>query len=195
MKEKFEYFLNAVHYCIFLSQLRLNAFFDKYVGLPFARMLEFFMSEKGKQRFRLNQQRSKKELDDFFCSKEAGFCIGLAHHFFGFFVSSYWGLLSFIILSILCLIFGPKAIVGDTFVFIVIVGIPIIIGYIPVYRAVFTDDRYLDYFKQFEKEDEEWHKRWKRRTWLFFIFSVVASLLGIGLLVAMLVFLEMKGYS
>ena len=38
-----------------------------------------------------------------------------------------------------------------------IIALPIGLCYIPAYRAVFSKDRYLKYFKQFEKEDEQWH--------------------------------------
>ena len=59
-------------------------------------------------------------------------------------------------------------------------GIPICISYIPAYKAVFSDDRYLQYFKQFEKEDEAWHKKWKRRTIAFCVGSVITTLLGMA---------------
>ena len=187
MKEKFEYFLNAVHYCIFLSQLRLNAFFDKYVGLPFARMLEFFMSEKGKRRFRLNQQRSKKELDDFFCSKEAGFCIGLAHHLFGFFVTCYFVFIGFLLLGFLSKQFGVENVLGDGFVRMLILAIPVTIGYIPVYKAVFSNDVYLKFFNEFEKKDEKWHRKWKRITAAFVTLSIMMFLSGVFITFIMLI--------
>lgn len=53
------------------------------------------------------------------------------------------------------------------FLMMILIGIPISLGYIPAYRAVFSGDRYLKYFKQFEKEDEAWHKKWNRRTIAF----------------------------
>lgn len=187
MKPKFEYFLNAVHYCIFLSQLRLNAFFDKYVGLPFARMLEFFMSEKGKRRFRLNQQRSKKELDDFFCSKEAGFCIGLAHHLFGFFVTCYFVFIGFLLLGFLSKQFGVENVLGDGFVRMLILAIPVTIGYIPVYKAVFSNDVYLKFFNEFEKKDEKWHRKWKRITAAFVTLSIMMFLSGVFITFIMLI--------
>ena len=175
MKPKFEYFLNAVHYCIFLSQLRLNAFFDKYVELPFARMLEFFMSEKGKRRFRLNQQRSKKELDDFFCSKEAGFCIGLAHHLFGYFSSSYWLSFSFTFCGLYKFFTGEFA-HGITTA--ILMGFPIAIGYIPIYKAVYKDDRYLNFYKKYEKEDKVWRRKWKWITVAYCVGGIIVAVLG-----------------
>lgn len=60
-----------------------------------------------------------------------------------------------------------------------IIALPIGLCYIPAYRAVFSKDRYLKYFKQFEKEDEQWHKKWNRITWVFCIGSVVFTIGGI----------------
>lgn len=37
----------------------------------------------------------------------------------------------------------------------------------------------FEYFIQFEKEDEQWHKKWKWRTIAFCVGSTMTSLLGI----------------
>ena len=42
-------------------------------------------------------------------------------------------------------------------------------GYIPVYKAVFSNNRYLEYFKEFEKENRAWHRKWARITTAFCI--------------------------
>ena len=63
---------------------------------------------------------------------------------------------------------------------LILLALPVVLGYIPAYKAVFTNDRYLKYFKQFEKEDERWHRKWKRITLVFEIGSIVSSFLGIG---------------
>ena len=64
--------------------------------------------------------------------------------------------------------------------------IPIEICYIPAYNAVFAKDRYLKYFKQFEKQDEHWHKRWKRITLLFCIGSVLMFFISLGVVTLIL---------
>ena len=48
---------------------------------------------------------------------------------------------------------------------IAIIALPVGLCYIPAYKAVLSNDRYLKYFKQFEKEDAKWHKKWKQITW------------------------------
>ena len=62
---------------------------------------------------------------------------------------------------------------------IAIIALPVGLCYIPAYKAVFSNDRYLKYFKQFEKEDAKWHKKWKQITWGFCIGSVVFTIGGI----------------
>ena len=54
--------------------------------------------------------------------------------------------LSFLIAGILLRNF--VAVINPT-LFIIISIIPIVVSYIPAYKAVFTDSRYLKYFKQF----------------------------------------------
>lgn len=62
---------------------------------------------------------------------------------------------------------------------IAIIVLPVGLCYIPAYKAVLSNDRYLKYFKQFEKEDAKWHKKWKQITWGFCIGSVVFTIGGI----------------
>lgn len=66
----------------------------------------------------------------------------------------------------------------------VIFAIPIIVGYIPAYKAVFYKDRYLEYFKEFRKKDDSWHKKWK---WISRAFRI-----GGVMLIALSLFLLMK---
>ena len=84
--------------------------------------------------------------DKFFNDKEYGYNIGWAHHWYGYFYSGYPGFFSLLLLGFAFKEFGDNKVLS-----FIIVAIPIGLGYIPAYRAVFTNDRYLKYFKQFEK--------------------------------------------
>ena len=64
-------------------------------------------------------------------------------------------------------------------VVLIILAFPIAICYIPAYKAVFSKDKYLKYFKQFEKKDASWHKKWKWITIAFCVGSVVSTIGGI----------------
>lgn len=61
------------------------------------------------------------------------------------------------------------------------VFIPIEAAFIPLNRGVLKNERYLKYFKKFEKKDEQWHKKWKRITIVFCLGCIILVLLG-GLL-------------
>lgn len=63
--------------------------------------------------------------------------------------------------------------------FLLIFLFPIGICYIPAYKAVFTDDKYLKYFKKYEKEDKIWHKKWKIITIIFCIGGIIIEVAGI----------------
>ena len=65
-------------------------------------------------------------------------------------------------------------------------GIPIGLSYIPAYRAVFTKDRYLTYFRDFATKGTVWHRKWKWITIAFCVGSIVMTLMGvIGMYIAM----------
>lgn len=62
---------------------------------------------------------------------------------------------------------------------VIIAGLtPILIAYIPAYKAVYSNDKYIKYYKQFEKESEQWHKKWYRITSAFCIGGVLSMVLG-----------------
>ena len=166
---KFAYFLNAVHYFIYLEEIWSNKKIEKII-LSFFSIL---FSEKCMQK--INDRQKNKELKDFRYGNKWGLSIGVAHYWFGYFYSGYFMFLSFVLLGIPDGIFGGVNLIVAT----AIIALPIALGYIPAYRAVFSKDRYLNYFKQFEKENEQWHKKWKMITWVFCIGSVVFTIGGI----------------
>lgn len=161
---KFEYFLNAILYCLYLNEVWSNRKIDKIVNTIIPRAMKA----------KLNQQE-KKEAEDLKYGNEAGLSIGVANHLYGLFYSGYPVILSFIFLGFILRhtdILTPLARV-------VIIGLPIGLCYIPAYRAVFSNDRYLMYFKHFEKKDERWHRKWRWITIAFCIGSVSCTVLGL----------------
>ena len=64
---------------------------------------------------------------------------------------------------------------------LIVPAISVILGSIPTDKAVFSNDRYLEYFKKFEKEDEQWHRKWKRRTIAFCLGSIITAIISICL--------------
>ena len=179
MKEKFEYFLNAVHYMIYKEQVWSSKKIQKTVNYLISIIIKIPFIGKYKKE---NNEQELKELNKFYYGKKSGLSISVAHHLFGTFYSCYPMLFSFILIGFIiryCKEEQDIAILMASF-------IPIGICYIPAYKAVFAKDRYLKYFKQFEKQDEHWHKRWKRITLLFCIGSVLMFFVSLGVVTLIL---------
>ena len=166
---KFAYFLNAVHYFIYLEEIWSNKKIEKII-LSFFSIL---FSEKYMQK--INDRQKNKELKDFRYGNKWGLSIGVAHYWFGYFYSCYPGFFSWLLLGIASRMYGDEM---KGMVVMLIIAFPISLGYIPAYRAVFSKDRYLKYFKQFEKENEQWHKKWKMITWAFCIGALITMAIG-----------------
>lgn len=171
----FEYFLNAVHYNLWLIDIKFGNFMGKIVDKLLSPIPKYLFTKKYKKNCYERQSKEQKNIDKFFYDKETGYHICSANHWFGYFYSAYSLLISFILGG-----FAYRELGGlNTVVKLAILIIPIGLCYMPAYKAVYTDDRYLKYYKQFEKEDEQWHKKWKRITMAFCLGSAIATILGI----------------
>lgn len=167
--------MNTVHYCLWLGDRKFGDFMGKVVNVLLSPIPKYLFTKEYKKTYDERLPKEQKNHDKFFYDKETEYHICLAHHWFGYFYSGYSIFLSFVLLGILDGMFGGVNLI----VAMTIIALPIGLCYIPAYRAVFSKDRYLKYFKQFEKEDEQWHKKWNRITWVFCIGSVVFTIGGI----------------
>ena len=172
---KFEYFLNAVHYCIWLSDMKFGEFMGRIVNTLFSPIPKYLFTKEYKKKYYERLSEEQKKIDKFFYDKEIGYHIAWAHHWFGFFYSGYPCFFSWLLLGIASRVYGDEV---KGMVVLLIFSFPVALGYIPAYRAVFSKDRYLKYFKQFEKENEQWHKKWKMITWAFCIGALITMAIG-----------------
>ena len=172
----FAYFLNAVHYCIWLNDIRFGEFNERIAHYLLNPILNLFFTKEWRERYYERAADSQKDLRNFFYDKKRGFHIKWANHWFGYIYSCYPSFLSFIMFGFILKTYGdvtPFAMIGT-------LAVPIGLGYIPAYRAVFSNDRYLGYFKEFEKESKEWHRKWKRITRAFCVGGFLITLLSIA---------------
>ena len=174
MNKKFEFFLNAVHYCIYLGEIWSMKKVDNCV-LRIMYYLSVLFSFENFYNKKVDERTKCKDLWYYMYGKEGGISISSAHHWFRFFYSGYSIFLSFVLLGIPDGMFGGV----NEIIAIAIIALPVGLCYIPAYKAVLSNDRYLKYFKQFEKEDAKWHKKWKQIAWGFCIGSVVFTIGGI----------------
>ena len=174
MNKNYEYFLNAVHYCIYIGEKWSMKKVDNGV-LRIMYYLAVLFSFENFYNKKVDERKRDKALWNYMYGKNGGVSIGLAHHWFGFFYSGYPCFFSWLLLGIASRMYGDEM---KGMVVMLIIAFPIALGYIPAYRAVFSKDRYLKYFKQFEKENEQWHKKWKMITWAFCIGALITMAIG-----------------
>ena len=174
-RQNIEYFLNAIHYCMWLHFLKFEEKNDRRYNRFLSFVLKYFCTQKVRNRYYNNLKRYQIDKDKFYHDKKSGYCIGWAHHWFGWFYSDFACFVSFILIGLL---FKFDFEIGHTII-IMTFALPVGLAYIPAYNAVFKKDKYLAYFKQFEKEDEQWHKKWKRKTMLFCFGGTTIFILGI----------------
>ena len=179
MNNKFEYFLNAVHYSMWRFNDITKIPTNKLVYGVNSFIINHFVPQRKRERIYDRMNKGKKGLEYFFDNKKSGFYVLRTHHFFGFFCASYPAVISYVMVGYMI-----KTSHGDPnrLLLILAIAIPVIIGTIPTHKAVFNKDRYLEYYKIFEKEDARWHRKWRRIMIAFCACSIVISLAGIALM-------------
>mgnify|MGYP005610204985 FL=1 len=151
-------FLNKMHYGLFHFQLAVDSKLNSIL---------LKITPKKKERV---VQAKISETESFMKS----FHMGLVNHCFGYCYAGYFSFFSFILLGVMKIYFH----IEDTMLELVIFAIPIVIGYIPMYKVVFVNDRYLCFYKEFKKKNVQWHKKWKRIAVLFCIGGFLAMVVG-----------------
>lgn len=176
--KKFEYFLNAVFYCIWRADIRVSAWMDKSFEILFYPII-ILLPRTWRRKFHERCKATEKEIESLRYDKKNGWNIGWAKQWFDCVYFCYPSFFIFMLLSIIV-----KLTYGQSQEYTVCLGIltiliPIAIAYIPVYKAVYSNDKYIKYYKQFEKEDEYWHKKWYRITTAFCIGGLLSMVWGI----------------
>ena len=131
----------------------------------------FFTPQKYKDISKRNIMNSKK----FYYDKKEGFTVLFTHHLFGGAYASYFLFFSGILLGIKDVFFD----VDNKIVTLLLIGLPILVGYIPAYKAVLSNDVYLNYYKKFEKKDAQWQRKCKWMAVAFCIGGFLTMILGL----------------
>ncbi len=173
--DRFEYFLNAVHYCIWRGDIRVRLFFDKIMGGFLLVFATIFLSKKYKARLYAHVANHEKETHDYFYNKKTGFHIRWASYRAISFYLCYVACIAFLLEGIL---YKTVGLISSSLFGMVLIT-PIWLRYMPANEAIFADDRYLKYFKEFEKMDKSWHRKWVMITWAFCVGGILAFFGGI----------------
>ena len=173
--KKFEYFLNAVHYCMWRSNIAHHVFLRTNVLASISRISRYLVTREQQEGYESQLLEKNKEIEDLFRNKKIGFCTSWAHRSFNSFSTCYSAFFSFVLLGFGVRLYGNLS----PFTMLFLIFSPICVCYIPIYKAVYSKDRYLRYFRKFEKEDERWHRKWSRITTLFCVGAVLSFIGGI----------------
>lgn len=148
---------------------------QKAVSALLSPIVKYLFSSAYRDKFYSRQATNLKEWDDYSNNPKGGWNFIIAHNLFDFLFACYPGLLSFILAALAIRIF-------DDFNFLTILAfiLPVACAFIFADRAILKKDRYLEYFKIFEKEDEQWHRKWSRITTVFCIGAVVMTIASIA---------------
>lgn len=152
-------FLNKIHYGLFHFQLAMDSKLNSIL---------LKITPKKKERV---VQAKINETESFMES----FHMGLVNHFFGYCYSGYFLFFSFILLGIKDVFFD----IDNEIVTLLLMGLPVLVGYIPAYKAVLSNDVYLKYYKKFEKKDARWQRKCKWMAVAFCIGGFLTTILGL----------------
>lgn len=172
-KIQFEYFLNALFYCVWIKYCRIASIFKSIIDILFWPIEYLFKKRRIEHAEEIKKQESI--IQDFLYNKENGLYIGVAQNIFSTFSFSFILFFTFIIVAFVIKIFDNY----NFFIFLIGTIVPCAIIIPPFYKAVYKNNNYLKYFIRFEKKDKQWHKRWGRITTLYCIGCMFMTFVGI----------------
>ncbi len=158
--EKIEFYLNVLHFCFYKSHYKLHLFVNKINPFNLIHKLPF-----QKRRYEKLGIDIHEEINKAFGGERAGISIMFA----GGMLLGVIFLFFFSIINSLIQVF-----IGDTFLSMLHFLVFILLSVITSYFFVFKNDKYLTWFKQFEK----WTSSDKRRYTWFSVFFVLFVFLG-----------------
>ena len=80
---KLEYFLNAIHYCLWLREMKSGSNARKIVNVLFAPIPKYLFTKAYKEKYYKRLPKKQKKVVSFFNNRENGYYIGRANHWFG----------------------------------------------------------------------------------------------------------------
>lgn len=174
MSNKLAYYFNALYYlawdCWRINKIQGSKVFDCLFGPLFRLFINPYKSRRNIVRYR--QDYSNYENGLFFPLFENRFL-------------SAYGALNFpVILTMMALtmpyVLSPW---GGVWVIIATAIASVVLCYFPVYKYVIIHDRYLPYFRIFERKDKAWHKKWRIIGYLFWLLVPLMVAVGVILMI------------
>lgn len=174
---KLEYFFNAVLYCLWLYKVGHNKNLFRIMTLIAKPISHGLLSKETSQKFDKKLEKGRKEHEKFVIDKKNGLAITTAENLLFYATYSYLLMISLIIWGV---ILGVSINPNPGYGFACLL-ISFAIYYIVTRKSLWANKKYLDYFKMFKKESEQWHKKWNRITLWFCLGGLVSLFLGASL--------------
>lgn len=151
MKNKFEYFLNAVSYCVWQLDIKSYHFIGKLIYLILYPIL--ILLPKHRQAIvKKNMIETAECMEDI----NDGICLNRAMHNFMIFLSIYPADIIIFIIVLLDYL-GIEVSEAPGVIACVILGLVVIYH---ADRVLFTNKNRIKYYKIFQKKDSRWQKKW-----------------------------------
>lgn len=180
-KAEIEYFFNALFFGMFLSVCRMYEHVSKIVDRIIFVVIPVLLPKKAGERYLKNYKMNLPDYNRLVFNPSEGICNSLATYNFGWITTSFFSPISLMIAVILYLTGLEKTI--DPILDLIIVSLPIFIGYIPIYRLVFKNNKNINYVKKFLKKDTAWQSYWIKASILYSFAGLLFLILGIWLAV------------
>lgn len=176
MRTTYVYFVNAIYYCLYVFELKADSLFYKILDIPFFPIYKYLLTETQRKRCAEQMEQDKNQFRVFFHNKKDGFPPDFwAYKLLGALPMGYALFFTLLLSSLASKGAGYLNKTATCTIF----AIMMLLFYIPVYRAVFTNDRRQKYFKKFKKKDGRWYRKWKWITFALFIGSFTLAFLSI----------------
>lgn len=172
---KIKYFMNALCYGLWLQSLDRSKMMKQLVFWLLSPIPKYFMTEKCRQKFYMRQQQKMNENENFLFDEKDGFYIQRVYNSFNFHLFWYAMFISSILCGLYVRIFDRISYL----VFCILFVTPCLLIYAAAESAVFSNNQYLRFFKQFKKKDERWQKKWQNMASLYCVGAWIVFAIGI----------------
>ena len=176
-----KYFLNTLYYSFWRAYV---AFFSSGTKITYS-IFKFLFAPLVPRRFKSRisdrvNRNMKNTLEDLLNYKTGTIII--------LFNQLFMGLCSAYLTGVAVIIFSIMFKISNSFLISIAISLMcFVVGLYPVYQYVLDDKRYIKYFKEFERKDEAWHRKWRRIAVILIVLQLPVMAIG-ALLAFMIVF-------
>lgn len=180
-KAEIEYFFNSIYFGMFVSVCRMYGHISKIVDKIIFAVIPVLLPKKAGERYLQNYKMNLPDYNRLVFNPSEGICNSVATYNFGWITTSFFSPISLTIAVILYFT-GLEEKINPIFNLIIIL-LPIFIGYIPISRLVFKNNKNIKYVKKFLKKDTAWQSYWIKASMLYSLVGLLFLIFGIWLAV------------